>query len=281
MTTAIIRTLAVLALCPLLGCDPHLTMISTGLGDASVTEDAGTVAQIGEDTIGGESANAPSISVVTPDANVAGKDSEIEERGQPADSSEALEEEGATSTPISLILETGYLGANGFFTTTRDTLYTCAQHSESNQQFLIQIGATLEGADDLDPDFVQFNFTSDTSEWVGTEGNTVFQSFEACNAAQQSCDEVVIGEGTSGYPDAGAGHMGIQNVMCRYWDGPAYTIEVSVEAVYLLGSTPGPELIGKSNITIDCQPVSCCPPVEYIETRGNHTTLPWDCGLKN
>ena len=268
------------------GCDQELTVVSPGLSDSPSESSEEDVAEPGGTTT--DTPTTPSVVVVGADP---AEDTRIEETGDTPQQEAVAEDDGGeteeeeteeeeeeeSQNPVTLQLATGYMGANGTFTETGNTLYTCAQHSESNQQFLVQVGATLEGGEGLDPDFIQFKFTSDTSEWVGTEGNSVFQSFEACDGAQQSCDEVVIGEGTSGYPDAGAGHMGIQNVMCRYWEGPGYTIQIFVQALDLLGGTPDPEVIGEATVTIECEPVSCCPPVEYMETLGNHTTEPWDC----
>ena len=105
----------------------------------------------------------------------------------------------------------------------------------------------------------------------------MYQTFEACDAAGGFCDEVVIGEGTSGYPDAGDGHIGIQNVYCRYWDAEPYAIKISAAAFNLDVAAPEPEQITQSDIVIRCEPRPCCPPVDYIETRGNHTTVPWQC----
>lgn len=191
-----------------------------------------------------------------------------------------IDEERPIITPkpeVELTLQTGYMSPAGIFTDTGNTLYTCEESAGSNPQFLIQVGASLSGDAHLDPWFIRFEFESDTSEWVGLYGNTVYQSLEDCQNAGTSCDEVEVGEGNSGYPDQGAGHMGIQNVYCRYWKGQDYTINMTVRAITLnppLGTSP---LIAEEEIQIQCEWQECCPNANYLEIYGNHTTETWDC----
>ena len=169
------------------GCDQEITIISPGLKDTVVDSDV--TPELNMDTT---SEAGPSLRVVSTDTSTPSIDGEGHSASPQNSDSKTGHENNENDPFVDVSLDTGYMGANGTFTSTRNTVYTCAQHSESNQQFLIQIGAVLESDEGFDPDFVQFHFTSNTSEWVGTEGNRVFQSFEACDAAQQSCDEVII-----------------------------------------------------------------------------------------
>ncbi len=251
--------LAVLGCHPVDEVDPA---VPANGSDASPSANESSSAEEQEQTPGQESNNG-----TLPDENEEGSG----EGSTPAEIAEP-------SLPdVTLNLYTGYMGASGVFASTENTLYTCEQSEGSNPQFLIQVGATLTGDEGLDPWFTKFQFTSDTKEWVGYNGNTVYQTQEACEQTGQACDDVVIGGGESGYPDQGAGHMGIQNVYCRYWGGETYTITLSVQALTQEVPPGTSGLLAEESIEVNCEPRPCCPSATYLETHGNHTTVPWEC----
>jgi hypothetical protein len=150
---------------------------------------------------------------------------------------------------VEVSLTTGYLSAGGHFTPQAPTVFV----TESGWSY-IQVQALLDYSEEVDPTFLRVVYTSDRIEWVGTKGVTtaVFLAEEECLEAGYHCDDVVPGEGISGYFDAGAGEiMSITNTHCTGNMLP-YSYTVSAYAIDI--SYPLAEIVSdKSDILILCE----------------------------
>lgn len=177
-----------------------------------------------------------------------------------------------------LELRTGLLGVNDVFVETGATLYTCENAEGINGQFALQVGARVSGQLDFNPELVRIAFTSDHAEWVGSVAgeNEVYASQEECEATGRYCEEVVVGEGESGYFQIDDGHIAIQNLWCRYFGGTEYSFQMQAQGIDL-NPWPYEPFTEIATLEIRCVPRPCCPDNDYIDTWGNHTVEPWDC----
>ncbi len=177
-----------------------------------------------------------------------------------------------------LDLRTGLLGVNDTFLETGATLYTCENAEGINGQFALQVGAQVRGPLDFNPELVRVAFTSNHAEWVGSVAgeNEVYWSQEDCEETGRYCEEVVVGEGESGYFQVDEGHIAIQNLWCRYFGGTEYAFEMQAQGIDL-NPWPYEPFTKTATLEIRCVPRPCCPDNDYIDTWGNHTVEPWDC----
>jgi len=188
--------------------------------------------------------------------------------------------QGQPNNPIrnDLTLTAGLLNVNDTFRETPAQLHTCENSVGTNGQFALQVGARVTGDGQYQPALVRIEFTSDASEWVGSASGDieVYLSQEECEATGRYCEEVVIGEGTSGYFEIDDGYIGIQNIWCRYFGGLAYEYTMSAHGIDM---NPWPyEIFTETGtLKIQCIPMPCCPNNDYISKWGNHTVEPWEC----
>jgi hypothetical protein len=177
-----------------------------------------------------------------------------------------------------LDLMAGLLNVNDAFTQTESRLFTCENSVGTNGQFALQVGARVSGEGQYNPGLVRIEFSSDTSEWVGSASgeNEVYLTQKECEASGSYCEEVVVGEGTSGYFEIDDGYIGIQNIWCRYFGGSAYQYTISAHGIDM---NPWPYEIftETAELVVKCIPLPCCPDNDYISKWGNHTVEPWEC----
>ncbi len=197
-------------------------------------------------------------------------------QGRPVDS--GLESE----LEHSLELRSGLLNVNDLFQETGSTLYTCENSVGSNGQFALQVGAEVVGPPTYLPELVRIEFLSDLTEWVGSSGgeNAVYWTEEECLASGQYCEEIIVGEGTSGYFEIVGGYIAIQNIWCRYYGGRDYSYTMMAQGVDL-NPWPNEVFTTTGQLMIMCKAMPCCPDADYQATWGNHTVEPWDCPHKS
>jgi hypothetical protein len=175
-------------------------------------------------------------------------------------------------------LRAGLLNVNDIFQETGSTLYTCENSEGTNGQFALQVGAEITGPADYIAHLVRVDFSSDRTEWVGSVGgeNEVYWTEEECLESGRYCEEIVVGEGTSGYFEIAGGHIAIQNIWCRYHGGRDYSYTVVAQGIDL---NPWPTEVFTTTgaLTIACKTMPCCPDNDYISEWGNHTVEPWEC----
>ncbi len=175
-------------------------------------------------------------------------------------------------------LRAGLLNVNDIFEETGNTLYTCESSEGTNGQFALQVGAEIVGEPTYIADLVRVEFSSDLSEWVGSAGGEgdVYWTEQDCLESGTYCEEVVIGEGTSGYFEIAGGQIAIQNVWCRYHGGRDYSYTMVAHGVDM-NPWPYEVFTTTGTLTISCKAMPCCPDADYQAVWGNHTVEPWDC----
>ena len=168
------------------------------------------------------------------------------------------------------------------FSATAATLHTCESSEGSNGQFALQVAADVIGAVDFSPELLRIHFHSDTSEWVGSVAgeNDVYPTQQQCEATGRFCEEVVVGEGQSGYFAIDGGYTAMQNIWCRYFGGSSYSYTVRAKAMDM-APWPYEDFSEEAELRVDCIPMPCCPPNDYIFRWGNHTVEPWSCSSAN
>lgn len=117
----------------------------------------------------------------------------------------------------------------------------------------VQVGAHVLELNGHNPDFLRIEFSSDRIEWVGYSQNSIeiYDSEEACLESEDNCDEVIVGEGSSGYFEIDDGYIAIQNAYCRYAnDSYDYTITATA---YNLSEWPVIAVSDSTDITISCR----------------------------
>ena len=128
-----------------------------------------------------------------------------------------------------LHLQAGYLNASGRFEKASKSVSV----NPSDGISYIQVAAFPRmSAIDTMIEMIRIKYTSDRSEWVGTNGtgSYVFLSEEECQESGFFCEEVVVGESESGCFESAEGEkISIGNVHCSALDLP-YDITVSAQA---------------------------------------------------
>jgi len=152
------------------------------------------------------------------------------------------------SVPVDMLLSPGNLTAGDDFS----PVILPIQVSESNDLIPIQVGARILELNGHDPDYLRIEFVSDRIEWVGYTINSIgiYESEEQCLENEEYCEEVIVGEGKSGYFEIEDGHIAIQNAYCRY-DDESYDYTISAIA-YDLSYYPAEIISDSINIQINC-----------------------------
>jgi hypothetical protein len=116
----------------------------------------------------------------------------------------------------------------------------------------VQVGAIVLELNGHNPDFLRIEFSSDRVEWVGYSQNSIeiYDSEEACLESEDHCDEVIVGEGSSGYFEIDSGHIAIQNAYCRYAND-SYNFTITAIA-YNLSDWPIVAISNSTDIMISC-----------------------------
>tara|TARA_Y100000588_G_C14253018_1_gene924256 strand:- start:489 stop:1094 length:606 start_codon:yes stop_codon:yes gene_type:complete len=147
-------------------------------------------------------------------------------------------------------LSLGNLSANGQFIEIEPTITTTAD----SQQSFFQIGLRLPDLFAYDPTFLRIEFTSDKSEWVGFDNNSIeiYDTEDDCITNSSYCEEVILAEGTSGYFEISEGYISIQNAYCRYTNTPYdYTVTARV---FDISFWPIIEISDPTMIGVECHP---------------------------
>jgi len=151
-------------------------------------------------------------------------------------------------TPINLELFPGNLDGNNQFTEVELPLNV----TQAYDLVPVQIGATALELNGYDPDFLRVEFSSDRIEWVGYSQDSIeiYDSEDACIESEDYCDEVIVGEGSSGYFEIENGHIAIQNAYCRYAN-ESYSFTITATA-YNLSDWPVAAISDSADIMISC-----------------------------
>ena len=160
---------------------------------------------------------------------------------------------GADTTPyshptINLELFPGSLNNNDQFTEVELPLTVTPAYD----LVPVQVGAIVLELNGHNPDFLRIEFSSDRIEWVGYSQDSIeiYDSEEACLASEDYCDEVIVGEGSSGYFEIDGGHIAIQNAYCRYANN-SYNFTITATA-YNLSDWPIIAVSDSTDIMISC-----------------------------
>jgi len=125
-------------------------------------------------------------------------------------------------------LEVGYLNSSGRFERTQPSVSVNPSLGIS----YVQVAAFPQIALGEITEMIKIKYTSDRSEWVGTNGtgSYVFLSEEECQDSGFFCEEVVVGESESGCFDSAEGEkIAIGNIHCSALGLP-YDITVFAQA---------------------------------------------------
>jgi len=159
-------------------------------------------------------------------------------------------EDGVPPRPIDTTLMVGDLNVNNEFIE-EDAII---EMHENIDQVLFQVALEIDELYDYDPEFLRIEFTSDYSEWIGLNagGTTIYETREDCLLDTAYCEEIIVGEGTSGYFDVEGGMLAIQNAYCRNM-GETYAYTITA-LVYDIGPWPIEEISEQVSIEIICYP---------------------------
>ena len=153
------------------------------------------------------------------------------------------------SVPVDMSLFPGNLSASDNFNTVTLPL----EVSESYDLVPIQIGAKIFELNGHDPEYIRVEFSSNRVEWVGytVDSIGIYESEEVCLENEDYCEEVIVGEGKSGYFEINDGYIAIQNAYCRY-DISSYDYTISAIA-YDLSFWPAERISQPIEIQINCE----------------------------
>jgi len=131
---------------------------------------------------------------------------------------------------------------------------TIIEMSDVSSQILFQVALSIDDLFDYDHELLRIEFTSDYSEWVGlsTAGTTIYETREDCLADTVYCEEIIVGEGTSGYFEVADGMLAIQNAYCRN-TGETYGYQITA-SVFNIEPWPIEEISEAVSIQIVCHP---------------------------
>lgn len=155
----------------------------------------------------------------------------------------------SNSLSVDLALSPGSLDSNDQFS----EVVLPLDVTEAYDLVPVQVGATVLELNGHDPDFLRIEFSSDRIEWVGYSQNSIeiYDSEEACLESEDYCDEVIVGEGSSGYFEIEDGHIAIQNAYCRYAED-SYDFTITAIA-YNLADWPVIAISDSTEILISCR----------------------------
>ena len=153
------------------------------------------------------------------------------------------------SSPVELNLFAGSLNSNDQFVEVELPL----EVTESYDLIPLQVGAVIDELNGHDPEFLRIEFSSNQVEWVGYSQSSIeiYDSEEECLESEDFCEEVIVGEGKSGYFEITDGHIAIQNAYCRFAD-ESYDFTITA-TVYDLAYWPVEPISDSVDILISCQ----------------------------
>jgi hypothetical protein len=149
-----------------------------------------------------------------------------------------------------LQLRTGYLTSSGIFNEHENSLYL----DPNGDYKFIQVAAEPSRYSQYDLDLVRIRYTSDRTEWLWGEPSEtyVFLTEEECQQYGFYCDEVVAGEGDSGFFEAENGDLvSGMNTHCTHVGLP-YTYTVTAYA-YDFSSYENVRISDDFKIDINCR----------------------------
>ena len=124
---------------------------------------------------------------------------------------------------------------------------------ESNMsQTLFQVGLRITDLYGYDPVFLRIKFMSNYTEWIGITNNniTIYDSYDDCITIEEYCENIIVGQGTSGYFEINDGYIALQNAYCRN-RGETYAYTISAK-VYDIAQWPEIDISNESSIDIIC-----------------------------
>lgn len=153
------------------------------------------------------------------------------------------------SLPVELVLTPGSLNGNDQFVSMELPL----EVTESYDLVPLQVGAIISDLNGHSPDFLRIEFSSNRVEWVGYSQSSIeiYDTESDCLDNQEFCEEVIVGEGKSGYFEISDGYIGIQNAYCRFADD-SYQFTITA-TVYDLAYWPVEQISEPVDILISCE----------------------------